>query len=107
MAQSVKQNVQEWKNKLDSALHEQNCITNVLEKIESKTGVKRLHIALGLYWVVVHKRVVLNTASTSRRPHPWSRESISFNVVTFVVDCLIRLNDSTRPYSEKFGALLL
>lgn len=47
MAQ-VKQNVEEWKAKLDAALHEQNCITNVLEQIESKTGVKRLHIALGV-----------------------------------------------------------
>jgi receptor expression-enhancing protein 5/6 len=48
MSHAVKQNVEEWKSKLDSALHEQNCITNVLEKIETKTGVKRLHIALGV-----------------------------------------------------------
>jgi receptor expression-enhancing protein 5/6 len=48
MAQVVKQNVEDWKSKLDSALHEQNCLTGVLEKIESKTGVKRLHIALGV-----------------------------------------------------------
>lgn len=48
MAQTVKQNVDDWKAKLDEALHQPNCITNVLEKIETKTGVKRLHIALGV-----------------------------------------------------------
>jgi len=48
MAQAVKQNVEDWKAKLDKALHEQNCITNVLEKIEVKTGIKRLHVALGV-----------------------------------------------------------
>lgn len=48
MAQVVKQNMQDWKAKLDSALHEDNCIASALEKIESKTGVKRLHIALGV-----------------------------------------------------------
>jgi len=47
MAQAVKQNMEDWKVKLDSALHEDNCIAHALEKIEAKTGVKRLHIALG------------------------------------------------------------
>lgn len=48
MAQAMKQNLEDWKTKLDSALHEDNCITNVFKTVESKTGVKRLHIALGL-----------------------------------------------------------
>jgi len=47
MAQAVKQNLEDWKAKLDSALHEDNCIAHAFEKIETKTGVKRLHIALG------------------------------------------------------------
>jgi len=47
MASAVKKNVEEWKTKLDLALHEQNMVTNLLEKIETKTGVKRLHLALG------------------------------------------------------------
>ena len=47
MAQAMKQNLEDWKTKLDSALHEDNCITNVFQTVESKTGVKRLHIALG------------------------------------------------------------
>jgi len=47
MAQAIKQNMEDWKAKLDSALHEDNCVANMMEKIESKTGVKRLHIALG------------------------------------------------------------
>lgn len=47
MAAGVKQHFEEWKSKLDEALHEKNCVNDVLEKIETKTGVKRLHIALG------------------------------------------------------------
>jgi receptor expression-enhancing protein 5/6 len=47
MAAGFKQSLEEWKTKLDEALHEKNRVNDVLEKIESKTGVKRLHIALG------------------------------------------------------------
>jgi receptor expression-enhancing protein 5/6 len=47
MAAGFKKNIEEWKNKLDEALHEKNRVNDVLEKIETKTGVKRLHIALG------------------------------------------------------------
>lgn len=47
MAQAVKQNVEDWKAKLDAALHEENFLNKVLEQIETKTGVKRLHVALG------------------------------------------------------------
>lgn len=50
MAAGVKQHFEEWKSKLDEALHEKNCVNDVLEKIETKTGVKRLHIALGKRW---------------------------------------------------------
>lgn len=50
MAAGFKQNFEEWKNKLDEALHEKNCVNDVLDKIEKKTGVKRLHIALGKRW---------------------------------------------------------
>ena len=40
--------------KLDKKLHEQNKVTEYLEKIEKATGVKRLYIALGLgvFWAL-------------------------------------------------------
>lgn len=34
--------------KLDHKLHQKNSVTDVLEKIEKKTGVKRLHFTLGV-----------------------------------------------------------
>lgn len=37
-----------WKTKLDAHLHEKNCYTDILEKIEKKTNVPRLYIVLGL-----------------------------------------------------------
>jgi len=42
------QNMEQWKDKLDKALHEKNAFTDVLEKIEAKTNVRRLYIVLGL-----------------------------------------------------------
>jgi len=54
MAAAIKQNLDEWKKKLDAALHEKNKFTNVLEKIEVKTGVKRLNIALGKFNTMSH-----------------------------------------------------
>jgi len=47
MAQAMKQNMEDWKAKLDTALQEDNCCTQLLAKIEAKAGVKRLHIVLG------------------------------------------------------------
>ncbi|XP_060062587.1 receptor expression-enhancing protein 5-like [Ylistrum balloti] len=48
MASAVSENVETWKAKLDKILHEKNFATDTLEKIEQKTGVRRLYIALGL-----------------------------------------------------------
>lgn len=39
------------KEKIDNWLHEKNYFTDVLEKVEKKTGVKRLYIFLGLVGV--------------------------------------------------------
>ena len=43
----AKQCIEELKTKLENALNEKNMVTDLLGKIESKTGVKRLHLALG------------------------------------------------------------
>ena len=41
--------LKEWQGKLDEALHKKDSrVANILEKIESKTGVNRSHIVLGL-----------------------------------------------------------
>jgi len=49
MAAAVKQTLEEWRVKLDKCLHDKDCkSTQLLDKIESKTGVKRLNIVLAL-----------------------------------------------------------
>ncbi|XP_021354464.1 receptor expression-enhancing protein 5-like isoform X2 [Mizuhopecten yessoensis] len=48
MASAVSENVETWKAKLDKLLHEKNFATETLEKIEKKTGVRRLYVAIGL-----------------------------------------------------------
>ncbi|XP_052283324.1 receptor expression-enhancing protein 5-like isoform X2 [Dreissena polymorpha] len=52
MANAMQQNVQTWKEKLDKALHEKNFFTDLLEKVEAKTGVRRLYLALGLVAII-------------------------------------------------------
>jgi len=47
MANAMQQNVKNWKEKLDAKLHEKNFFNELLEKVEVKTGVRRLYIALG------------------------------------------------------------
>lgn len=49
MAQAVQKNLDNWQAKLDKVLHEKNVFTDQLEKIEQKSGVRRLYIALGTY----------------------------------------------------------
>jgi len=65
----MKQTVDEWKTKLDKTLHEKNKFTNLLEKVEVKSGVKRLSIVLGaivvlgLYLMVGYVQTFCATSS--------------------------------------------
>lgn len=45
---SATESINTGKEKLDNWLHEKNFFTDVLDKIEKKTGVKRLYLFLGL-----------------------------------------------------------
>ena len=47
MAAAAKQTLDEWKGKLETHLHQKGVLTDLIGKIEAKTGVKRLNIALG------------------------------------------------------------
>ena len=49
MAQAVQQNLDNWQAKVDKVLHEKNVFTEQLEKVEQKTGVRRLYIVLGVW----------------------------------------------------------
>jgi receptor expression-enhancing protein 5/6 len=44
--------VDNWRAKLDKALYEKNAVTDVLAKLEEKTGVKRTYFVIGLAVVV-------------------------------------------------------
>ena len=48
MEQNVQQNLDTWKAKLDKKLHEENALTDLLEKLETKTGVRRLYLVHGV-----------------------------------------------------------
>ncbi|ESP05321.1 hypothetical protein LOTGIDRAFT_149167 [Lottia gigantea] len=48
MASGVAKNMETWKAKLEKFLHEKNAFTNLLEKMEQKTGVKRIYFAFGI-----------------------------------------------------------
>ncbi len=39
--------LKDWREKLDKFLAEKNAVTDVLEKVEKKTGVPRLYLVLG------------------------------------------------------------
>ena len=39
--------VENWQAKLDKILHEKNAFTDLLEKLETKTGIRRLYLVLG------------------------------------------------------------
>lgn len=51
--------------KLDKKLHEQNKITEYLEKAEKATGVRRLYIALGEFLPAFHCAESCNFPSTT------------------------------------------
>lgn len=44
---STTESINTGKEKLDTWLHEKNYFTDALEKVEKKTGVKRLYLFLG------------------------------------------------------------
>ncbi len=41
------QQLENWRAKLDKVLHEKNAFTDVLDKAEQKSGVRRLYLVLG------------------------------------------------------------
>ncbi|XP_041368048.1 receptor expression-enhancing protein 5-like isoform X2 [Gigantopelta aegis] len=49
MASAVSENVETWKAKLDKFLHQKNAVNDLFEKLEQKTGVRRLYLASGVF----------------------------------------------------------
>ena len=47
MAQTAQQTAETWKEKLDKVLHEKGAMTDMLEKAEQKTGIRRMYIVSG------------------------------------------------------------
>ena len=48
MASTTSETAEGWRAKLDKALAEKNFFTDLLKKIEDKTGVRRLYLVIGL-----------------------------------------------------------
>lgn len=59
MANAVSENVKNWRGKLEEALDKKNAFTDLLEKIEQKTGVKRIYVVIGECAAVPHCSVAL------------------------------------------------
>lgn len=49
MASTTSETAEGWRAKLDKALTEKNFFTDILKKIEDKTGVRRLYIVIGKF----------------------------------------------------------
>lgn len=47
MASTTSGTAEGWKAKLNKALQEKNFFTDLLQKIEDKTGVRRMYIVIG------------------------------------------------------------
>ena len=49
MASTTSETAEGWRAKLDKALAEKNFFTDLLKKIEDKTGVRRLYLVIGKF----------------------------------------------------------
>ena len=48
MAQETSGSVENWRARVEKALQEKNPFTDILQKVEEKTGVKRLYLVAGI-----------------------------------------------------------
>lgn len=49
MAEAAKANIEGWKARLEAVLHDRkSCLNPIFERVEEKTGVKRLHVTVGV-----------------------------------------------------------
>jgi hypothetical protein len=49
MAEAAKANIEGWKARLEAVLHDRkSCLNPIFERVEEKTGVKRLHVTVGM-----------------------------------------------------------